>query len=234
MSDNPDDMTPVDVLSAQAAKGQMDPIPAAIEGLNQRILAGREGRLALTARVDTLEQRAPVPGPVGPTGPAGAKGATGPKGDAGAAGSTGPAGATGPKGDTGSTGATGPAGAKGDTGTTGATGPAGPPGATGPTGAKGDTGAQGPAGTPTRIETYTATSNASGLATFTFPAFTEILDIRIKPTWIADQYVGGGVTAQTLTGCTVLVKRSRGTLLLTSGPFETGPTTPVTIVIYGR
>ena len=243
MSGTDDDAKPVDVISAQAAKGQMDPIPAAFAEVTQRLNTGRDARLALTSRVDTLEQRAPVPGPAGPTGPAGAKGATGaagatgatgPKGDAGAAGSTGPAGAAGPKGDTGSAGATGPAGAKGDTGATGATGPAGPTGATGATGAKGDTGAQGPAGTPTRIETYTATSNASGIATFTFPAFTEILDIRIKPTWNADQYVGGGVTGQTLTGCTVLVKRSRGALLLTTGPFETGPSTAVTIVVYGR
>jgi len=60
------------------------------------------------------------------------------------------------------------------------------------------------------------------------------LDIRINPTWVSDQYVGGGVTAKTLTGCTVLVKRSKGTLLLAAGPFETAPSTAVTIVVYGR
>ncbi|WP_227441005.1 MULTISPECIES: hypothetical protein [unclassified Methylobacterium] len=39
----------------------------------------------------------------------------------------------------------------------------------------------------------------------------------------------GGVTAQTLSGATVAVKRSKGTLLLTDGPFEPAPSTPVTI-----
>jgi len=41
--------------------------------------------------------------------------------------------------------------------------------------------------------------------------------------------VGGGVTGQTNSSATVLVKRSRGTLLLTSGPFETAPSTALTI-----
>jgi hypothetical protein len=41
--------------------------------------------------------------------------------------------------------------------------------------------------------------------------------------------VVGGVTAQTLSGATVAVKRSRGTLLLTAGPFEPAPSTAVTI-----
>jgi hypothetical protein len=47
--------------------------------------------------------------------------------------------------------------------------------------------------------------------------------------WVGDQMTGGGVTSQTLSGATVLVKRSRGTLLLTSGPFETAPSTALTI-----
>ncbi|MEN3212239.1 hypothetical protein PUR23_19705 [Methylorubrum populi] len=47
--------------------------------------------------------------------------------------------------------------------------------------------------------------------------------------------IAGGVTAQTLTGATVLVKRSRGTLLLTSGPFETAPAgVSVTIKAIGN
>ncbi|BDL40927.1 hypothetical protein [Methylorubrum sp. GM97] len=55
------------------------------------------------------------------------------------------------------------------------------------------------------------------------------------PTWAGDQVIFGGVTAQTLSGATVLAKRSRGTLLLNSGPFETAvpnltqPTIPVTV-----
>lgn len=41
--------------------------------------------------------------------------------------------------------------------------------------------------------------------------------------WAGEQMIAGGVTAQSLSGATVLVKRSRGTLLLTAGPFETAP-----------
>lgn len=147
----------------------------------------------------------------GPQGGRGETGATGPKGDTGGAGAVGSTGATGPAG------ATGP---KGDTGLTGSTG------ATGPTGA---------AGTPKRIERYTATTNASGIATFTFPTFAAAPDIDVIQTWIADQQVGGGVTAQTLTGCTVLCKVSRGTLLLTTGPFQTAAAgVPVTIRVIGN
>lgn len=55
------------------------------------------------------------------------------------------------------------------------------------------------------------------------------------PTWIGDTIILGGVTAQTLSSATVLAKRSRGTLLLTAGPFETAvpnalmPTVSVTV-----
>lgn len=41
--------------------------------------------------------------------------------------------------------------------------------------------------------------------------------------------VVGGVTSQTLSGATVAAKRSRGTLLLTAGPYEPAPSTPITI-----
>ena len=55
------------------------------------------------------------------------------------------------------------------------------------------------------------------------------------PTWAGDQVIFGGVTGQTLSGATVLAKRSRGTLALSTGPFETAtpnltqPTIPVTV-----
>ncbi|WP_244472264.1 hypothetical protein [Methylobacterium sp. Leaf108] len=55
------------------------------------------------------------------------------------------------------------------------------------------------------------------------------------PTWSNDIQIMGGVTAQTLSGATVLAKRSRGTLLLNAGPFETAvpnvnmPTVSVTV-----
>ena len=56
-------------------------------------------------------------------------------------------------------------------------------------------------------------------ASVTFsPAFTSPPDIEVVTGWSGDQMIAGGVTAQMLTGATALVKRSRGTLLLTSGP----------------
>jgi hypothetical protein len=57
----------------------------------------------------------------------------------------------------------------------------------------------------------------------------------VIPTWVGDTIILGGVTAQTLSGATVIAKRSRGTLLLTAGPFEAAipnvimPTVPVTV-----
>lgn len=79
-------------------------------------------------------------------------------------------------------------------------------------------------GTPKRVERYTATTNASGVATFTFsPAFTSAPDIDVIESWSGDQMITGGVTAQSLTGCTVAAKVSRGTLALSSGPFQAAP-----------
>lgn len=47
--------------------------------------------------------------------------------------------------------------------------------------------------------------------------------------------VSGGVTARSATGTTVLTKVSRGTLLLTSGPFQTaGAGVSVTIRAIGN
>lgn len=47
--------------------------------------------------------------------------------------------------------------------------------------------------------------------------------------------VAGGVTAQTLNGCTVLAKISRGTLALSAGPFQTAGTgVSVTIRAIGN
>ena len=57
------------------------------------------------------------------------------------------------------------------------------------------------------------------------------LHVDIIHGWSGDQMIGGGVTAQTLSSATVLVKRSRGALLLSAGPFETAPSTALTIRI---
>lgn len=75
---------------------------------------------------------------------------------------------------------------------------------------------------PLRIERFTQATNASGIATFAFdPVFAVAPDVQVIPGWIGDQIITGGVTAVTKTGCTVQAKVSRGTLLLTSGPFQT-------------
>ena len=146
--------------------------------------------------------------------------------------------AKGDKGDKGDTGATGPAGATGPKGDTGPQGPAGQAGASGSQGVKGDTGATGAPGTPKRVERFSGVTNASGIAAITFsPAFDAVPDIDVIQGWIGDQEVGGGVVAgsATKTGCNVLVKVSRGTLLLTSGPFQTaGDGVSVTVRAIGN
>lgn len=170
--------------------------------------------LSLGSPVEARGTAAPGVGPAGP------QGEQGPKGEAGAQGAMGPAGPQGKAGDQGSVGSQGPIGA------TGAQGPAGPKGETG---AQGLAGAAGAAGAPKRVERYTATSNTSGVATYSWPACTTAPDVDIIHGWVGDQMIGGGVTAQTNSSATVLVKRSRGTLLLTTGPFETAPSTALTI-----
>lgn len=197
--------------------------------------------LALVSPADsTLRSISPMMGDgVQRTGPVGPQGEPGSKGDAGNAGAKGDKGDAG-VGVPGSKGDTGSAGPKGDTGIQGPQGErgvAGPQGATGvgtvgPQGVPGPSGAVGPAGAPKRVERYTATSSASltaPVATFTWTACTSTPDVDIIPTWSGDQMIVGGVTTQTLSGATVAVKRSKGTLLLAAGPFEPAPSTPVTI-----
>lgn len=128
---------------------------------------------------------------------------------------------TGPKGETG---AKGDAGSKGDSGPKGETGP------------KGDIGPKGDAGAPKRIERFSGTvAGAAGLATIPFsPAFAAPPLVRVVEGWLGDQLISGSATAVTAAGATVAVKRSRGTLLLTSGPFEPAPAgTAVTVEAIG-
>jgi Collagen triple helix repeat (20 copies) len=88
----------------------------------------------LGRRVTALEERTPIPGPIGGPGPQGPVGLKGDKGDSG------PQGPPGPEGKKGEPGPQGPAGLKGDKGDPG---PQGPPG---PEGKKGEPGPQGPVG----------------------------------------------------------------------------------------
>lgn len=102
-------------------------------------------------------------------------------------------------------------------------------------GPQGPVGATGAAGVPKRVERYTANANAQGVATYSWPACTSPADVDVIPSWIGDTIIIGGVTSQTLSGATVSAKRSRGTLALSSGPFETAtpnlaqPAIPVTV-----
>lgn len=129
------------------------------------------------------------------------------------------------------TGPQGPKGDKGDRGNDGAAGPAGPTGPKGETGTKGDKGDAGPAGTPKRIERYTGTvAGSQGFATVTFPAFTKAPLGKVVDGWNGEQQVTGMVTATTATTATVAVRRSRGALLLSSGPFEIAPAGTVVMI----
>jgi hypothetical protein len=116
----------------------------------------------------------------------------------------------------------GPAGAAGRAGDTGPAGPAGPTGAD---------------GKPRRVERYTQPANASGVATFTWPACTATPDVDVIPGWITiggvQQMVTGGVTSQTASGATVAVKISQGTIALSGTPFrqaDTGTASTVRVI----
>lgn len=89
-----------------------------------------------------------------------------------------------------------------------------------------------------RIERYTATTNAQGQATITFaPAFTKPPLAQIVTGWdgtSGDRYIGGGVTSVTATGCTAQSMVSRGSLLLSAGPFQKAPSgVTVTVQVIG-
>lgn len=222
---------------------QGEPGPRGDTGLTGA--SGAMGPRGLTG--DTGPQGLPgATGPQGPQGPTGAQGGKGPTGDtgergpqglhgdtgaagpqgiAGPQGVKGDVGPQGPKGITGDTGAAGPAGATGPKGDTGATGPQGlkgDAGPTGPAGAKGDTGSQGAAGTNSIVETLSGTVVTAGTAvpltfTKTYSAPPVVIPI---PQWNGVQMITGGAANITRTGCNFLAMQSRGTLLLTSGPFE--------------
>lgn len=95
----------------------------------------------LSARIEAVEKREPVPGrdgrdgAQGPIGDRGEKGETGDRGLPGVVGAIGPQGLQGEKGD------------RGEIGSSGAIGPQGPPGATGAPGERGERGLQGDPGT---------------------------------------------------------------------------------------
>lgn len=79
-----------------------------------------------------------------------------------------------------------------------------------------------PRGTNSVMETITGTVVTAGTAvpltfTKTYAAPPVVIPI---PQWNGSQMITGGASSITTTGCTFTVMQSRGTLLLTSGPFE--------------
>ncbi|WP_268915634.1 collagen-like domain-containing protein [Aureimonas psammosilenae] len=191
---------------------------------------GRQRAFPVTWKALKAAILALVPTVVGPQGPTGRDGLNGKDGAAGA---------PGPKGDTGPTGQAGPQGVKGDAGPVGPVGPAGAIGSAGATGAKGETGPAGKDAVGPRIERYSgAVVGSAGIATitwakpFTAPPLGKVID-----GWggaNGTQQITGRVTATTTTTATVAVRRSKGTLLLTDGPYEVAPAgTAIEIEVTG-
>ncbi|ORE91013.1 hypothetical protein [Aurantimonas sp. 22II-16-19i] len=99
------------------------------------------------------------------------------------------------------------------------------PGPQGEPGPKGDPGTAGTAGRPKRVEHHTGTvSGSQGVAIVTFaPPFAVPPLCTVIDGWEGTQQITGAVTATTTTSATGSVRRSRGTLALSAGPFETAP-----------
>ncbi|WP_148640050.1 hypothetical protein [Aureimonas sp. AU20] len=82
---------------------------------------------------------------------------------------------------------------------------------------------------------FSELTNANGIATITFKQpFASLLDIEVLDTWSGEQLVAGGILTSSVTGCTVQAMISRGTLLLTAGPFtKAGANVSVTVRAIG-
>lgn len=131
----------------------------------------------------------------------------------------------GPKGEKGDEGPEGPAGSngapgvKGDTGSPGADGPQGPKGDQGIQGPKGDQGDQGPAGTPSKlVHSITATTNAAGSYTFTFPtAFAATPRVTATVQSATVDIFDVKITSVSTTSCTVQIGRTQASVVALLG-----------------
>lgn len=92
--------------------------------------------------------------------------------------------------------------------------------------------------TSLRVARFTATTNAQGVATFTFsPAFSVPPDCDVIEAWNGEQMLTGAIVpgSVTTTGCQAQVMVSRGTLLLNSGPFQkAAANVSITVRAIGR
>lgn len=162
-------------------------------------------------------------GEQGPEGDPGPQGSPGGKGDAGAPGEPGRSGETGPRGLKGDPGAKGDTGAKGDQGAASVVpGPKGDPGATGPQGEK----------APARrwqVFKSAATTDATGKAKVSFsPAFSAIPIVTPVLAFADFGALGAAITVGivsdvTMTGCNVLIIRTRTGALGLLGAVELAP-----------
>lgn len=89
-----------------------------------------------------------------------------------------------------------------------------------------------------RVARFTGTTINTGVATIAFnPAFENVPDIDVIEGWANDQMITGAVVAGSAskTGCQVQVMVSKGTLLLTAGPFQkAGAGVSVTVRAIGN
>jgi len=87
-----------------------------------------------------------------------------------------------------------------------------------------------------RINRFTASTNASGIATFAFsPVFTTPPDVNVIEGWINGQMVSGALTAApTISGCSAQIMVSQGTLVLNAAPFaKAGAGVSATVLALG-
>lgn len=127
-------------------------------------------------------------------------------------------------------------GIAGSTGVTGSAGSSGAKGDKGDAGNAGTQGIQGTAGTPKRFDKYTGNLTTGGALTLTFGTPYASTPVWFEDTvWSGSQAFFSYATAISTISVTIKCKRSRGTLLLASGPFEDAVSgEPFSIMVAGN
>lgn len=87
----------------------------------------------------------------------------------------------------------------------------------------------------TRVEFYDVTTAANGTKAVVFGTpFAAPPKVEGLVTWSGMQMLSASISNITTTGCTVTAMRSKGTLLLSAGPFEQGGAHTVSIKVSGN
>lgn len=84
-----------------------------------------------------------------------------------------------------------------------------------------------------KVEIVTFTLSSTASTTVNFTGFTSVKAIIPIPTWTGEQVYTPGIVSYTNSTLTVQGKRSRGTLLLSAGPFE-GASGTFSVLIIGN